>query len=428
VISVDFVETGISNDIVYLPCHPGLAERTWTSPPTEKDAKQMHGQLVCGFVNNSYVLATRSGRRGARLGTAAYDALCLLRDERGEVWPSWLSNLVENLGVSRLEGSLVSDMIQFRTSPGLGFARASFELTERCNFRCGHCYLGGSERTSRLTLEQKLKILETIEASGCLWLQLTGGEPLIDPDFESVYSHAQDLGLLVTVSTNGYYLARADIQRLFSSLPPHRLTVSLYGASPESYERLTGVRSAYARVTAGLHWARESEIRMRVNIMRNIHNDHELEGMRAIASKCSADYHVFSTICPTLDGSSAPLELCAVPCDSGDLGERDDSTVQTCNAGKTFFNVDCNGQASICKIARSSDVNLLGGLEALQDLPGIANRLLAPPTRCGSCSVSAGCRTCAPQLSLYERCGSVPAKICAAGATKDGKGGEPVYI
>jgi MoaA/NifB/PqqE/SkfB family radical SAM enzyme len=47
--------------------------------------------------------------------------------------------------------------------------------------------------------------------AGVLWLQLTGGEPLIDPLFREVYSLAYKLGMMLTISSNGSRLHHAKI-------------------------------------------------------------------------------------------------------------------------------------------------------------------------------------------------------------------------
>jgi len=38
--------------------------------------------------------------------------------------------------------------------------------------------------------------------SGCLWLLITGGEPLHRADFMEIYLHAKKRGLIVTLFTN----------------------------------------------------------------------------------------------------------------------------------------------------------------------------------------------------------------------------------
>jgi MoaA/NifB/PqqE/SkfB family radical SAM enzyme len=87
----------------------------------------------------------------------------------------------------------------------------SVELTDRCNLQCAHCYINLSaadceSRSRELTLGEWRNLLDQIADEGCLWLLLTGGEPLIRPDFLEIYDHAKQRGLLLTVFTNGTLL------------------------------------------------------------------------------------------------------------------------------------------------------------------------------------------------------------------------------
>ena len=56
--------------------------------------------------------------------------------------------------------------------------------------------------------------------AGVIWLQITGGEPTIDKDFTGAYRLASELGMMLTVSTNGSRLWRPDLLELFTTLPP----------------------------------------------------------------------------------------------------------------------------------------------------------------------------------------------------------------
>ncbi|MEE9523617.1 MAG: radical SAM protein, partial [Thermodesulfovibrionales bacterium] len=85
---------------------------------------------------------------------------------------------------------------------------ATLELTYRCNNRCVHCYCNlptGDKiaRESELSLEEIEKIFDELKEMGCLWLLITGGEPLLRDDFSQVYLAAKSRGFLVTVFTNG---------------------------------------------------------------------------------------------------------------------------------------------------------------------------------------------------------------------------------
>jgi MoaA/NifB/PqqE/SkfB family radical SAM enzyme len=83
----------------------------------------------------------------------------------------------------------------------------SIEITARCNLDCVHCYLVRSvnaEKSSglELTKEEFFRIVDEIVEQGCLWLLITGGEPLLRTDFESLYLYAKKKGLFVTLFTN----------------------------------------------------------------------------------------------------------------------------------------------------------------------------------------------------------------------------------
>ena len=65
-------------------------------------------------------------------------------------------------------------------------ASGSFNLTNRCNLKCVHCYLGDQNsnlRTAQAELNtgQWLDLIDQITESGCLYLLLTGGRHIPQP-------------------------------------------------------------------------------------------------------------------------------------------------------------------------------------------------------------------------------------------------------
>ena len=85
--------------------------------------------------------------------------------------------------------------------------RVDFELTERCNNNCIHCYinlptgdLGAKHR--ELPTRDLQHILVEAASLGCLDVRFTGGEPLLRDDFEELYLFARHQGLKVLLFTN----------------------------------------------------------------------------------------------------------------------------------------------------------------------------------------------------------------------------------
>lgn len=63
-------------------------------------------------------------------------------------------------------------------------AQAHWSITGKCNYRCRHCYMSAPEaKYGELSHEQCLSIVEQLAEAGIYRVSLTGGEPLVRPDF-----------------------------------------------------------------------------------------------------------------------------------------------------------------------------------------------------------------------------------------------------
>ena len=141
----------------------------------------------------------------------------------------------------------------------------SIELTHRCNLRCLHCYLGTHRGSpgKELRTERLFSVIDEITEAGCLFLLLTGGEPLLRKDFPEIYRYAKTKGLMVTVFTNGT-LVTDPLVELFEDLPPQAVEVSLYGAAAATYEMITGVEGSFERCLTGIRRFLEHGINVRL--------------------------------------------------------------------------------------------------------------------------------------------------------------------
>ncbi len=83
-----------------------------------------------------------------------------------------------------------------------------FELTPRCNLSCKMCYVRltpeqmeplGRERTA----QEWLSIGKDAKDAGMAFLLITGGEPTLRKDFAEIYEGLAQMGLSISVNTNG---------------------------------------------------------------------------------------------------------------------------------------------------------------------------------------------------------------------------------
>ena len=94
-----------------------------------------------------------------------------------------------------------------------------FELTLQCNERCFHC--GSSctaARCDELCLDNWLGVIDQVKAdfgTSNIQLCITGGEPLLNPDFFAILSHAYAQGFKWGMTSNATLITPQVAQRLF---------------------------------------------------------------------------------------------------------------------------------------------------------------------------------------------------------------------
>ncbi len=252
---------------------------------------------------------------------------------------------------------------------------ATLELTRRCNLRCVHCYLGDQaeqhrQRDRELGADDvKAAISEWVEA-GCLYLTITGGDPLLRSDFPEIYRHARESGLVVTVFCNGTRITD-DIAALFAELPPRKVEISLYGATAAVHDAITGVPGSHARAWEGIRRLRNAGVRRVLKMMVLTVNRHEFEAVERQAAEAGAGFRFDSAVFPCLHGGGrAPLDMRLAPEDAVALDmaapERramwrgkitqmaarpEDDRLYPCAAGLNQFHADPFGGLSPCLMA-----------------------------------------------------------------------------
>lgn len=100
-----------------------------------------------------------------------------------------------------------------------------FELTQKCNLKCKHCFVTNRKFSfSKKTFE----VIKKLSEQGVIIFELIGGEPFLVKDIFSIIKYLKDHNKIVTISTNGT-LIRKDIAKKLSENSPHKIFVSLDG-------------------------------------------------------------------------------------------------------------------------------------------------------------------------------------------------------
>ena len=129
------------------------------------------------------------------------------------------------------------------------------ELTLQCNERCFHC--GSScapgRREDLLSLEEYRAILEQVKEDfdlKKLQLCITGGEPLLRPDFFEILGYAHELGYRWGMTSNATLITPAVARRL-AEAGMETISVSIDGLR-ETHDLLRGLPGGYDLAMRGI--------------------------------------------------------------------------------------------------------------------------------------------------------------------------------
>ena len=187
----------------------------------------------------------------------------------------------------------------------------SFELTNRCNLNCKHCCVrvGGKEFVKKeLNLKQVCSIIEQLAHAQVVSLGLTGGEPLIRPDFKEIYVFAKKKGLAVSVSTNAT-LIKADIINLFESYPPVAIEITTYGTTAKTYEGITRIKGSFQLYQNAINELKKTRLRFSIRFMTMRDNYHQAKEAEDIARASNISFTVSYYLFPRRDRNEAKNKI-----------------------------------------------------------------------------------------------------------------------
>lgn len=120
------------------------------------------------------------------------------------------------------------------------FCHLFVSLTQKCNLRCKHCYLG-TERLNNpisFTYDEMRRIMAYFSSLGTTRITFLGGEPTLHKDFVKILNEAYDSGFDVLVDTNGIFP-----KKLLKEIRNDRITYfnfSLDGSVADLHEKIRG--------------------------------------------------------------------------------------------------------------------------------------------------------------------------------------------
>ena len=149
-----------------------------------------------------------------------------------------------------------------------------FALTEHCNLRCPHCIRDDVTTVRSLDARLVARVVgEAVSLYDEVVVSLTGGEPLLHPDFASLVGCFAQHRVPYRFVSNGWHLRR--FMPLFDRHPPQAVRFSLSGATEEIHDAERG-RGSFRRVLLAVALMTSRRIPTALSIVVDRRDRHEL--------------------------------------------------------------------------------------------------------------------------------------------------------
>jgi len=143
--------------------------------------------------------------------------------------------------------------------------RMDLALTYRCNNRCLHCYNDPMRAKEELSTSQWKEVLERVASIGIPHVVFTGGEPTLREDLPELVAHAESLGLVSGLNSNGRRLAEVSfLQRLLQAGLDH-VQITLESHDPAIHNRIVANPQAWQQTTDGIRQALKTHLFLMTN-------------------------------------------------------------------------------------------------------------------------------------------------------------------
>ena len=315
-------------------------------------------------------------------------------------------------------------------------ANGSIELLPLCNMNCDMCYVRLSkeemERQGRMrTADEWLEVGRQMKDAGVLFLLLTGGEPFLYPGFRRLYLGLREMGMIITINTNGT-LIDEELAAFLGEYKPRRVNITLYGTDEETYTNLCHYPGGYEKTLRGIRLLREHGVDVKVGGSLARANRGDLDKLLDVQDELGIPVRVDTYMMPATRERELPYNMQSRldPEEAAQARihalEREMGTAlfpqyvrqavyradhpepakaepghMSCMAGRCSFTINWQGEMRPCVILSEPAVSVFEvGFEAAWKYIVEETQKILLNAKCSTCHLRHLCRTCAASALL----------------------------
>lgn len=174
---------------------------------------------------------------------------------------------------------------------------ATFELTHKCNLKCGHCYLESSpEVQGTITLEEFKRMADRLYEKGVLTCEITGGEVFVHPHANEILLYALNKFKKVAILTNGTLLKKDSLDILVQHKNKIIVGISLDSVQPEVHDRFRGKQDAFQQTCRSIKLLSDHGIFVRVAMSVFAENMWEIRETASLVNELGAKAFAYNWV------------------------------------------------------------------------------------------------------------------------------------
>lgn len=179
-----------------------------------------------------------------------------------------------------------------------------FNLTNRCNLLCQHCFQKASiQEKDMMTKQQKLTIIDQLNEAGTAAITFSGGEPLLSDDFWEIAGYASSKGIFVSIDTNGTLIDNSIAAKLVE-FGVHYAQVSIDSPDSKEHDTFRGMDGAFELSMKGVAAMKAVGMYLSMGVTLTAFNADKIDHFIGLAKKNRFDRIVFYHLIPVGRGES----------------------------------------------------------------------------------------------------------------------------
>jgi len=322
--------------------------------------------------------------------------------------------------------------------------QGNIDLTYRCNNNCRHCWLSiepdSPNKEQELTFNELQNIVDQARQMGCNSWSISGGEPMIRPDFADIFDYIVKSSCSYTLNTNGTFIT-PKIAKLLKAKGAKM--IALYGADSATHDYITRNPGSFDAVMRGFSYLKEANAGFTVQLIPMKGNYWQFPKIVELAKSLSRHYRIgaswlYLSACrdeiknaEIIEQRLTPKEV--IECDRPYMHDEHDNDINTCEIsdkkqGRHYlfsgcidirrdFHIDPYGKMSFCCFIKDPSMRYdlrKGSFDKGWNkfIPSLANKITENTeykSNCGSCNLRSDCKWC-PVYGYLEH-GRFTAKV-----------------